>query len=304
MIRMSHMVKIIDRRKISMGGHSKRQIKHIKNIAVHYSATKDGNTAAFEGCWKGSRGWVTGGYHEVVLLNGDVELNYDPTVISNGVYGHNTSTYNICYVGDGQPNAKQLATLRKRVKRAKSAYKINNSNIKGHREFSGQSISCPAIYVRKDIVKKLGSHLVQDIVNAVKPKPKVQVKGYTARIQRWLNTYSFNNIKVDDKYGPATHKALVKVYQHELNKQFKARLKVDGIPGPKTDAAAVTIRKGARGNLTKVMQAFLFFKGYQLSVDGIFGDITEEMVKVYQHKNRLKADGIAGKATFRRLIRR
>src|SRR5690625_2635208 len=149
------MAKIIDRRKNAIGGHSKRSVNQIKNIAVHYSATATGNSDAFERFWKNSRGWQTGGYHEVVLLNGDVELNYDPTVISNGVYGHNTSTYNICYVGNGQPNAKQLATLRKRVKRAKSAYKVVDSNIKGHREFSGQSTACPAVNVRTAIVNKL-----------------------------------------------------------------------------------------------------------------------------------------------------
>src|SRR5699024_8875542 len=129
------------------------------------------------------------------------------------------STYNICYVGNGQPNEAQLKTLRKRVKRAKSAYKINNINIKGHREFSGASTSCPAVNVKSTIVNQLGSSVVQDVINAVKPKPKPQVQGDTARIQRWLNTYSFNNITVDDKYGPATHRALVRVYQHELNKQ-------------------------------------------------------------------------------------
>jgi len=298
------MTKVIDRRKIAMGGNSKRNVSQIKNIAIHYSATKSGNTANFENYWKNSRGWKTGGYHEVVLLNGDVELNYDPTVITNGVLNHNTATYNICYVGDGQPNKAQLKTLRKRVKRAKSAYKVANKNIKGHREFSGASTSCPAVNVRTAIVNQLGSTVVQDIVNTVKPKPKPQLKGKTADIQRWLNTYPFNNIAVDDEYGPETHKALVKVYQYELNKQFNKGLVIDGIPGPKTDAAAVTIRKGAKGNLTKAMQAFLYFKSYRLDVDGIFGDITEEMVRNYQRDNRLSVDGIAGTQTFKKLIRR
>lgn len=300
---MKNMSKIIDRRKVAMGGNSKRKVSQIKNIAVHYSATATGNSDAFERFWKNSRGWVTGGYHEVVLLNGDVELNYDPTVITNGVLNHNTATYNICYVGNGQPNAKQLKTLRKRVKRAKSAYKTADRNIKGHREFPGASTSCPRLNVSQAIVQNLGSTIAQDIVNAVKPKPKPKLKGKTADIQRWLNTYPFNNIKVDDKYGSETHKALVKVYQYELNKQFNKGLVIDGIPGPKTDAAAVTIRKGAKGNLTKCLQAFLYFKGYTLSVDGIFGDITAEMVRNYQRKNKLKVDGVAGKETFKKLIR-
>src|SRR5690625_2907076 len=109
------MSKIIDRRNKSMGGGSKRSINQIKNIAVHYSATPTGNTASFEDYWKGTHKWNTGGYHEVVLTNGDVELNYDPNVISNGVGGENTRMYNICYVGSGRPNAKQLQTLKERV---------------------------------------------------------------------------------------------------------------------------------------------------------------------------------------------
>src|SRR5699024_3870721 len=212
----------------------------------------------------------------------------------------NTSTYHICYVGDGQPNQQQLDTLRKRIKRAKSAYKVVDKNIKGHREFSGAATSCPALNVKLNIVNVLGNTVVQDIVNAVKPKPKPQVTGYVARIQRKVNTYSFNNIKVDDKYGPETHKALVKMYQHELNKQFNARLSVDGIPGRKTDAAAVAIRKGASGNLTYALQAFLFFKGYQLSVDSIFGDITAEMVRNFQRDSGLTVDSVPGKQTFKK----
>lgn len=298
------MAKVIDRRKMSMGGYSKRSVNQIKNIAVHYSATATGNSASFENFWKNSRGWVTGGYHEVILLNGDIELNYDPTVISNGVLGHNISTYHISYVGDGLPNDTQLKSLRIRVKRAKSAYKVADNNIKGHREFSGAATNCPTLNVKNSIVNVMGSTPIQDIVNTVKPKPKPQIKGYTSSIQRWLNTYSFNHIIVDDKYGPETHQALVKVYQHELNKQFNAGLVVDGIPGHKTDAAAITIQKGASGNLTYTLQAFLFFKGYTLSVDGVFGDITDEMVRQFQADHKLVTDGKVGKKTFKRLIRR
>lgn len=298
------IVKVIDRRKIAMGGYSKRTMNQIRNIAVHYSATSTGNSTAFERFWKSSRGWTTGGYHEVVLRNGDVEVNYDPTVISNGVSGHNTSTYHLCYVGAGQPNEAQLITLRKRVNRIKSLAKVPNGNIKGHREFSGQSTSCPALNVKNGIVHHLGSNLVNNIIHRVTPTPKPKLSGYIARIQQKLNTYSFNHIIVDDQYGPATHRALVKMYQYELNKQFNKKLVVDGIPGRKTDVAAVTIRKGAQGNLTYAVQAFLFVKGYHLSVDGVYGNITEEMVKAFQRNNYLHVDGILGKNTFRILIRR
>lgn len=297
-------MKIIDRRHVSIGGHSQRKIQQIKYIAIHYSATATGHTKLFENYWRQNRGWMTGGYHEVVLLNGDVELNYDPTVISNGVKGYNTNTYHICYVGDGKPNNAQLKSLHKRVKRAKSAYRIQEQNIKGHREFSGANTLCPAVNVKSMIVNQLGSTVVQDILQTLKPKPKPNLIGKTANIQRWLNSYSMNNIVVDDLYGPKTYQALVKTYQFELNKQFNQKLIIDGISGPKTDAAAIAIRRGARGNLTKAMQAFLFFKGYTLAVDGIFGNITEEVVRSFQRDNRLAIDGISGKQTFKKLIRR
>lgn len=136
---------IIDRRNHSMGGTSKRGLKSIKNIAIHYSATKQGNSASFERHWKNVRNWVTGGYHEVVLLNGDVEINYSPSIISNGVLNHNSATYNICYVGDGQPNSKQLESLKSRVIYNAKRLNIPISKVQGHREFSGTSTSCPSL---------------------------------------------------------------------------------------------------------------------------------------------------------------
>lgn len=141
------MVKIIDRRNIAMGGGSKRKVSNITQIAIHYSATATGNSSSFENFWKNSRGWVTGGYHEVVLLDGTVELNYNANVISNGVLNHNSKTYNMCYVGAGAPNKAQRETLVNRIAYNKKRLNVSNSNIKGHREFSGQSTSCPAVNV-------------------------------------------------------------------------------------------------------------------------------------------------------------
>lgn len=294
---------VIDRRKVAIGGKSKRLVKQITHIAIHYSATAVGNSKAFETYWQQSRNWSTGGYHEVVLRNGDVELNYDPTVITNGVLGYNVQTYHICYVGDGLPSNTQLKTLRSRVERAYKKFGIKRGNIKGHREFPQAKTSCPKLDVHSAIVNHLGNNTIQQIINKVTPAKKVKVKNETKTIQKWLNEYSFNRIAVDGKYGPKTHRALVKVYQYELNKQFRRRLAIDGIPGPKTDAAYVTIRKGAQGNLTKTVQAFLFFKHYTLAVDSIFGPITEEMVRRFQRDRSLRVDGIVGRQTLRPLIR-
>lgn len=54
-----------------------------------------------------------------------------------------------------------------------------------------------------------------------------------------------------------------------------------------------TLRKGSRGQDVHVLQGCL-----ALHVDGIFGSITEEAVKVFQSEKSLVADGIVGPKTW------
>lgn len=134
-------------------------------------------------------------------------------------------------------------------------------------------------------------------------KPKAEkVTGAVADIQRKLNSRYGFSIAVDNIPGKDTKKHLIKAYQTELNKQFNAGLSVDGIWGPKTAAAIVNVRKGAKGNLTWVLQALLYIKGYNIAVDGIFGVATEKAVKSLQRAYKLAVDGIAGKATWGKLV--
>src|SRR5699024_2636433 len=132
--------------------------------------------------WQQNRNWVTGGYHEVILKSGDVELNYDPTTITNGVFGHNVQTYHICYVGDREPTKAQLVSLRKRVERAYKAYGIKRENIKGHRQFPNAKTICPPIDVQKVIVNHLPNNTVQRIVRAITPEKRPNVQKETKAI--------------------------------------------------------------------------------------------------------------------------
>src|SRR5690625_1737064 len=202
------MAKIIDRRNKSMGGGDKRSIRNIQNIAIHYSATAQGNTASFERFWKNTNGWNTGGYHEVVLLNGDVELNYNADTISNGVGGQNTRMYNICYVGAGVPNAAQLKTLKERANYNRNRFGLSANAVRGHREYSGQSTSCPGLNMG-DFRKSL------DGASTVKPsKPKVKPAKTTSGnlgLVDWMKSKkmdsSFNNRKkLASKHGISNYK--------------------------------------------------------------------------------------------------
>ena len=91
--------------------------------------------------------------------------------------------------------------------------------------------------------------------------------------------------------------------QTELNNQFHKGLNVDGLRGPKTLDACVTVKRGAKGNITKLIQERLNSVGFHISTDGIFGGGTENAVKVFQRNRGLSADGIVGRNTWDWLLR-
>ena len=64
-----------------------------------------------------------------------------------------------------------------------------------------------------------------------------------------------------------------------------------------------TLKKGARGNITKLLQEKLVSLGYNTNgIDGIFGSATKNAVISFQKSNGLVADGIVGINTWKKLI--
>ncbi|UTR13613.1 N-acetylmuramoyl-L-alanine amidase [Salipaludibacillus sp. LMS25] len=125
-----------------------------------------------------------------------------------------------------------------------------------------------------------------------------------ATVQATLNERYGLSIAVDNIFGPETKGALLKGFQTELNVQFNRNIQVDGIWGPETRQAVVNVRRGARGNITWILQAMLYGSGVSPGpVDGIFGPLTERAVRTYQHRYKLIVDGIAGRQTFTALFR-
>ena len=122
-------------------------------------------------------------------------------------------------------------------------------------------------------------------------------------IQHTINDRYGAGIDEDGYFGSKTKSALIKAFQTELNNQFGKGLAVDGIWGPKTYEACVNVRLNAKGNLTYIIQAMLYCKGYDTNgVDGIFGKGTASAVRKFQSDNGLSVDGIVGKNTFKALF--
>ncbi|MCD3244631.1 glycosyl hydrolase [Clostridium botulinum C] len=120
---------------------------------------------------------------------------------------------------------------------------------------------------------------------------------------RCLNLDANNN----ELWKKSINGPLVKELQRELNIQFNKNLNIDGYFGENTLNACILVRRGAKGNITKIIQQRLLNKGYSLGVyglDGVFGTKTEMAVKRFQKDCGLKIDGIVGRETWKALFRK
>lgn len=124
-------------------------------------------------------------------------------------------------------------------------------------------------------------------------------------VQRWANEYANAGLTVDGEYGEKTRHGLVKCLQKALNAAYKCGLDVDGAYGAHTKKAVSkhNLKKGAKGDYVRVLQGALICHGYSTNgFDGDFGNGTLGAVKAFQKAHGLTADGIAGSATFTKLL--
>lgn len=96
--------------------------------------------------------------------------------------------------------------------------------------------------------------------------------------------------------GAKNETVIVKSIEEELREECKKQ-GFDSYP---------VCRKGAKGNITKIIQRLLISKGYSLPIygaDGSYGDETVKAVKSFQTKNGLLVDGVVGQETWKALLK-
>jgi len=149
---------IIDRRHQALGGQGNdRTIAQITHLVIHHTTGARTNTTAdFERGWRtnssmGAPNNARGGYHEVILANGDVERNYDDRRMVWGARNQNSYTWHIALVGQhgaGVNNITQtqLRSLERRIAKAYRRLGITSLNrIVVHHALPGQATACTAI---------------------------------------------------------------------------------------------------------------------------------------------------------------
>lgn len=246
--------------------------------------------------WHKNNGWTCIGYHFFIKKDGTIYRGRTENTVGAHAEGSNSNSIGICF--EGRYETEQMPDAQIQAGKELVAYLKNKYNIsKVQRHSDVCSTSCPGRNFRFD---EIANSTVNTVTTSVEVKN--EVKGNVATIQSTLNNKYGFNIAVDNICGNETKKALVKALQAELNKQYNKNLNVDGIFGEKTKEACITVKKGAKGNITWILQAILVCKGYNIPVDSILGGNTENAVRDFQTKNRLVVDGIARKKYFCKII--
>jgi len=158
--------------------------KEWKYIAIHHSATHNGNTKTFRKYHRSKKWWDIG--YNFVICNGgdgaDGELQKGRSIGISGAHvksykgvNYNNMALGICLVGwfdniiwehsdldkkfenpyNKTPTKKQLDTLISLVKDLMKEYNIPVENVLGHREFPNVHKSCPGFNFNIDKFRKL-----------------------------------------------------------------------------------------------------------------------------------------------------
>ena len=273
-------MKIAIQRKISSFNYSSRNGNSVKYIVLHYTGNK-GDTAKnnVDYFYNGNRGasahyfvddnsiWQSVEEYNSAWSVGDGHGKY-------GITNRNSISIEMCCNSSGNITEKTETNALELVKYLMSKYNISISNVVRHYDASR----------------------------------KICANWSANNWNRWNNFKSKINGNVSiNKPIIQPNKPLiddwVKRLQIACNAQGFSNQVVDGIPGKNTLNGCPMVKKGARGNITKLLQEKLVSLGYNTNgVDGIFGSGTENAVRLFQRSNRLVSDGIVGKNTWRKIL--
>ena len=267
-------------RKISSFNYSSRKGNSIKFIVLHYTGNK-GDTAKnnVNYFYGGNRGasahyfvddnsiWQSVEEYNSAWSVGDGHGKY-------GITNRNSISIEMCCNSSGNITEKTEANALELVKYLMTKYNISISNIVRHYDASRKL--CPNWSANNwnrwnNFKSKINGNVT--INKPINQPNKPLINEWVKRLQIACNAQGFSNQVVD------------------------------GIAGSNTLNGCPMVKKGARGNITKLLQEKLVSLGYNTNgVDGIFGAGTENAVRLYQKANRLVVDGIVGKNTWRKIL--
>ena len=132
-------------------------MRTIDKIIVHCTAGSQKNTAAdvvrlhTMPKSRGGNGWKVAGYHYIIEASGKIVSTVPDAQVSNGCYGQNQHSINVCYIGGVDMTTRGLPPLDNRTPEQKKSLlnllkalrkKYPEARIYGHRDFANKA--CPS----------------------------------------------------------------------------------------------------------------------------------------------------------------
>lgn len=237
---------------------------------LHHAAATTCDAATIH-AWHKANGWSGIGYHFVVRKDGTIERGRPIDKIGAHATGYNSYSIGICFEGNFENesmSAAQKSAGIELVEYVKDKYGIAASAIKRHKDVA--STACPGT-----------NFPFTDIVSGASTE---------------TTTTTTTSSSKDEWVGRL---------QAECNAQEFSNQTVDSIAGPVTLAGCPTLRNGAYGNITGLMQERLLAMGYSLpeyGADKDFGGETETAVKALQKDHNITEDGVVGPDTWSVLL--
>jgi peptidoglycan hydrolase-like protein with peptidoglycan-binding domain len=260
-------------------------------------------------------------YSYAVHSNGTVLEGAGLTVGAHTA-NRNSTSFGIVWIGNyenDQPSGAQINNTAELIRHLVATGRLQGgAPLGGHRDVS--ATACPGrnAYPRLPEIRRLAGNLPGpggSVPGAGGPLLRRGSRGEEVRIwQTILHGASLLPASgVDGVFGPATEAA---------TRRFQTALGVaaDGIVGPDTREATGrllawlagqsppvvppfpgTVRRGSTGAAVSTVQARLRDRGWSITVDGVFGPRTEEVVRAFQREKGLAVDGIVGPATWNAL---
>lgn len=252
-----------------------------KEIILHHAEASKCSVEDIHS-WHKNQGWAGIGYHYFIRKDGKIYKGRLDNAVGSHCLGHNKDTLGICF--EGAYNEETMPQVQIQAGRELISYlkaKYNISLVKRHKDLN--NTDCPG-----------ANFPFAEIINNsnVSSKP-INNSNSSINNVDWLAEYL--------KFWNWTQ--WVKDLQSECNKQGFSNQPVDGICGTKTLEGCPTLKLGAKGNITRLLQKVLKAYGIaNLKEDGIFGEETYKVVIAYQRAKGLTQDGIVGYNTWKKLL--
>lgn len=128
-----------------------------------------------------------------------------------------------------------------------------------------------------------------------------------SRGQQHSINFTGHSIATDGIFGPNTQANVARCFQVAINKDYGAKLKVDGAFGKNSKSALGKhyVKRKETQYMVTAVEIALMCRGYDPSgveCPGKFGSGLEAAVKQFQSDRGLKVDGIAGRNTILKLM--